>query len=49
MSDRRVVVSGLGVVTCLGNDVKTFWDNLLNGKSGISYISRFDASNLEVR
>ncbi|MEO0083126.1 MAG: beta-ketoacyl-ACP synthase II [candidate division WOR-3 bacterium] len=49
MTDRRVVVSGLGVVSCLGNDLLTFWNNLLAGKSGISYISRFDASNLEVR
>ncbi|MEO0076136.1 MAG: beta-ketoacyl-ACP synthase II [candidate division WOR-3 bacterium] len=49
MTNRRVVVSGLGVVSCLGNDLLTFWNNLLAGKSGISYISRFDASNLEVR
>ena len=34
MSERRVVVTGLGVVNALGNDVKTFWNNLLNGVSG---------------
>ena len=46
---RRVVVTGLGVVTCLGNDVKTFWENLLAGKSGIARITRFDPSNLSVQ
>ncbi len=46
---RRVVITGLGVVTCLGNDVETFWNNVLAGKSGISRISRFDPSNLSVQ
>ncbi|MGI9086686.1 MAG: beta-ketoacyl-ACP synthase II [Chthoniobacterales bacterium] len=36
MKDRRVVITGLGVVTPVGNDVATFWDNLKNGVSGIS-------------
>jgi len=46
---RRVVITGLGVVTCLGNDVKIFWENLLAGKSGITRITRFDPSNLSVQ
>ncbi len=46
---RRVVVTGLGVVTCLGNDVSTFWENLLAGKSGIGRIAKFDPSNLPVQ
>lgn len=46
---RRVVVTGLGAVTPLGNDVSTFWENLLTGKSGVGPITQFDASNLEVR
>lgn len=46
---RRVVVTGLGVVTCLGTDVETFWHNLLAGKSGISRFSRFDPTNLSVQ
>jgi 3-oxoacyl-[acyl-carrier-protein] synthase II len=46
---RRVVVTGLGVITCLGNDVNTFWQNLLAGKSGIARITRFDPSNLSVQ
>ncbi|MGL5719514.1 MAG: beta-ketoacyl-ACP synthase II [Alphaproteobacteria bacterium] len=43
---RRVVVTGLGAVSPLGSDLKTTWDNLIRGKSGISPISGFDASDL---
>lgn len=46
---RRVVITGLGAITPLGNDVPTMWDALLAGKSGAGPITRFDASNLEVR
>jgi hypothetical protein len=46
---KRVVVTGLGAVTPMGNDVPTMWDNLLAGRSGIDHITRFDASDLEVR
>ena len=38
MEKRRVVVTGLGVISPLGNDVATFWDNLVEGRSGISLI-----------
>ena len=41
---RRVVVTGLGAVTPVGCDVGTFWDSLKNGKCGIDFITRFDAS-----
>lgn len=44
MSKRRVVVTGLGVVSPVGIGVKTAWDNLIAGKSGISQITKFDAS-----
>jgi 3-oxoacyl-[acyl-carrier-protein] synthase II len=47
--DRRVVVTGLGLVTPLGNDVARNWDNLVAGRSAIGAISRFDASALPVR
>ena len=42
---RRVVVTGLGLVTPLGGDVETTWANLIAGESGAGQITRFDASN----
>ena len=39
---RRVVVTGLGLVTPLGGDVETSWKNLIAGKSGAGQITRFD-------
>ncbi|MBQ8031735.1 MAG: beta-ketoacyl-[Butyrivibrio sp.] len=44
----RVVVTGMGVISPVGNDLDTFWDNLKNGVCGIGKIKRFDASNLKV-
>ncbi len=49
MKGKRVVVTGLGVVTPLGNDVKTFWSNLLAGRSGVARISSFEPSDLPVQ
>ena len=43
-SDRRVVVTGMGVVTPLGNDLDTFWQNLITSQCGIDKISAFDTS-----
>ena len=42
---RRVVVTGLGLVTPLGGDVETTWNNLIAGKSGIAAITRFDTTD----
>ena len=42
MTDRRVVITGLGLATPVGNDVDTFWSNLKNGVSGIRRIDAFD-------
>ncbi|GAB7388107.1 beta-ketoacyl-ACP synthase II [Bacillaceae bacterium] len=41
---KRVVITGLGVISPVGNDVDTFWDNLLSGKSGVDRIQAFDPS-----
>ena len=41
---KRVVITGVGAVTPLGNDVKTFWDGISKGKNGIGRITRFDPS-----
>ena len=49
MSKRRVVVTGLGVVSPVGNSVKAAWDNVLAGKSGIAPITNFDISDFSVR
>ena len=42
---RRVVVTGLGIVSPLGNDLETTWKNILNGESGAARITKFDASD----
>ena len=46
---RRVVVTGLGLVTPLGSDVETTWKNLIAGKSGIGPITRFDVSDQKAK
>ncbi len=46
---RRVVVTGMGAVTPVGNDVATMWRSLIAGKSGAAPITHFDASTFEVR
>jgi 3-oxoacyl-[acyl-carrier-protein] synthase II len=45
MSKRRVVVTGLGIVSPVGNDVASAWASILAGRSGISQIQRFDTTN----
>lgn len=45
---RRVVVTGMSIVTALGSDVPEFWDKLCAGKSGISRLERFDCSDFKV-
>jgi len=46
---KRVVVTGLGCVTPVGNDVNTYWQSLVDGKHGFAEITRFDASDLKAR
>jgi 3-oxoacyl-[acyl-carrier-protein] synthase II len=49
MSKRRVVVTGLGTINPLGNSVSDTWNNLINGVSGIDYISSFETDKLPVK
>ena len=44
MSERRVVVTGTGVVSCVGNNTADFWHALVNGLCGLGYVTHFDAS-----
>src|SRR5690242_19388224 len=49
MELRRVVVTGLGAITPLGNSLKDYWEGLISGKSGAAPIQRFDASKFKTR
>ncbi|MCM8801158.1 MAG: beta-ketoacyl-ACP synthase II [Candidatus Omnitrophica bacterium] len=49
MQERRVVITGLGVISPVGNDVNSFWQALKEGRSGIGPITSFDASAFESR
>lgn len=44
ISERRIVVTGLGIVSPLGNEIESFWNNVLEGKCGIDKITHFDAT-----
>ena len=46
MKRKRVVITGLGAVTCLGSSVDLLWEGLINGRSGIRRITQFDPSDL---
>ena len=45
---KRVVITGIGVITPVGNNINEFWSNLTNGKSGVAPISRFDTTEYTV-
>ena len=47
--ERRVVITGLGAVTPIGNNTKDFWEGIKEGKCGIDEITRFDISNFKVK
>ncbi len=49
MELKRVVVTGLGAVTPLGNDVNTSWENAINGVSGAGPITQFDPSKFKTQ
>ena len=44
----RVVITGMGAITPLGNDVASFWEGLKEGKNGIAPITKFDKKDLDV-
>ena len=45
MENRRIVITGIGAVTPVGNNVNTMWENILNGKSGIDYVTKVNKDN----
>ncbi|MCQ2226182.1 MAG: beta-ketoacyl-ACP synthase II [Paludibacteraceae bacterium] len=49
MNFRRVVITGVGAITPVGNDIPTYWDALLNGVSGAAPITLFDATNFRTQ
>lgn len=49
MELRRVVVTGMGALTPLGNSVDDYWKGLINGVSGADFITRFDASKFKTK
>ena len=49
MSKRRVVITGLGIVSPVGNGIAQAWDNVINGRGGIGPITHFDAAVLPTR
>ena len=49
MELRRVVVTGLGALTPIGNTVPEYWNGLINGVSGSNLITRFDASKFKTK
>ena len=49
MSERRVVITGIGVLTPLGCELETFWQNLVAGKSGIAPVTRFDTTEYDCK
>ena len=46
MNKRRVVITGLGVVSALGSSIDLYWEGLVSGRSGIRRITQFDASDM---
>ncbi|MDA3853593.1 MAG: beta-ketoacyl synthase N-terminal-like domain-containing protein, partial [Bacteroidales bacterium] len=49
MKDRRVVITGLGALTPIGNSINEFWENAVQGKSGAAPITRFDTTNFNTK
>src|SRR6266542_2481934 len=48
-SERRIVITGMGAVTPVGNDVPSMWDALVHGRSGVAPVTLVESSDLDVR
>jgi 3-oxoacyl-[acyl-carrier-protein] synthase II len=46
---KRVVVTGMGVISPIGNSIEEYWQSLLNGKSGVDYIKSFDTDLFDTK
>ena len=49
MNKRRVVITGYGAVSCVGNNVQTMWDSLINGRCGIGRVTQFDPGDFKTQ
>ena len=49
MSKRRVVITGMGIISPVGNTISEAWNNVTNGNSGVSFITKFDTKDLETK
>ncbi len=49
MKFKKVVITGLGAVTPIGNDIDEFWQGLVEGRNGVSAITAFDASKYPIK
>jgi 3-oxoacyl-[acyl-carrier-protein] synthase II len=49
MNSRRVVVTGMGAVTPIGNNLQEYWDGLISGKNGVDLITKFDTTNFDTK
>ena len=49
MNDRRVVITGMGIISSIGNSVQEFWDSIVNGRSGIAPVTRFDTTRYRTK
>ena len=48
-SDKRVLITGMGAVSPVGPDIRSMWDSLVAGKSGVDYISHFDYTDYDTK
>ena len=49
MSKRRVVITGMGIISPVGNTISESWNNIINGNSGVSVITKFDTTDFETK